>query len=121
MHAVDQIKEVIMPYSNHVPVPGASSYIDGIINVRGELITLVSGRKLFNLNRPPNEVQRILVIENCNELIGVKVDSIGSIEVLDPEKIEPLHQNDNPLVKGTYKLKDILYILTDFTGLKGPI
>ncbi len=82
LYGVDviQVKEVLR-YSEITPVPGASSYILGIINLRGNVVTVIDTRSLFGLM--PHEADddtRIIVVEyNENEVVGLVVDNVDEV------------------------------------------
>ena len=74
---VMQIQEVLR-YSEIAPVPGAPHYVLGIINLRGNVVTVIDTRTRFGL--PEAEVTdqtRIVVLELEGQVVGVLVDSVG--------------------------------------------
>ena len=61
---VMQVREVLR-YTDIAPVPGAPSYVLGIINLRGNVVTVIDTRARFGI--PPAEVTdntRIMIIES---------------------------------------------------------
>ena len=78
---VMQIREVLR-YTEITPVPGAPYYVLGIINLRGNVVTVIDTRTRFGLN--PGEIDnntRIVIVEVDKQVIGMLVDS--SIVVLE--------------------------------------
>ena len=76
---VMHVQEVLR-YTDIAPVPGAPSYVLGIINLRGNVVTVVSARKRFGL--PEAEVTgqtKIIVIEVVGQIYGMLVDSVGEV------------------------------------------
>lgn len=86
---VMQVKEVLR-YTEITPVPGAAPGILGIINLRGNVVTVVSTRSLFRL--PANEINtttRIVVVEFDNqEVLGLVVDGVDEVLNLAQSEID---------------------------------
>jgi len=62
------------------PVPGAPSYVVGIINLRGNVVTVIDTRMRFGL--PPREMDdstRIVIIEAEKQTVGIIVDSVSEV------------------------------------------
>lgn len=70
------------------PIPGAPDAILGIINLRGNVVTVVDARTFFGLERKTwDENSRIMVIEVASgEIVGLVVDSVAEVIAL-PESV----------------------------------
>lgn len=113
-HPVNQVRE-ILDYLSPVPVPGAQSCVEGVLNVRGEIVTIVSSKQLLGLDEAVNDSEHIIVLETASGLVGVTVDEVKKISVLADEDMMPVERNqDSSPVKGTINHDDQLLILTDF-------
>jgi purine-binding chemotaxis protein CheW len=113
-HPVNQVRE-ILDYLSPVPVPGAQSCVEGVLNVRGEIVTIVSSKQLLGLDEAVNDSEHIIVLETTSGLVGVTVDEVKKISVLADEDMMPVERNQNSSpVKGTINHDDQLLILTDF-------
>ncbi|MCG8312867.1 MAG: chemotaxis protein CheW [Pseudomonadales bacterium] len=85
---VMQIREVLR-YTEITPVPGAPYYVLGIINLRGNVVTVIDTRKRFGL--PPGEIDnnsRIVIVEVDAQVIGMLVDSVAEVTYLRQSEIE---------------------------------
>ncbi|MDX9873365.1 MAG: chemotaxis protein CheW [Spongiibacteraceae bacterium] len=85
---VMQVQEVLR-YSEIAPVPGAPSYVLGIVNLRGNVVTVLDTRARFGL--PPAEVTdqtRIVIIEADKHVIGILVDAVAEVVYLRQSEIE---------------------------------
>lgn len=85
---VMQVQEVLR-YTEIAPVPGAPSYVLGIINLRGNVVTVIDTRQRFAL--APAEVNdntRVIVIEVDNQVVGILVDSVSEVVYLRQSEIE---------------------------------
>lgn len=85
---VMQVREVLR-YSDIAPVPGAPAYVLGIINLRGNVVTVIDTRMRFGL--PTAEVTentRIMIIESDKQVIGILVDSVAEVVDLNTADID---------------------------------
>ncbi len=85
---VMQVQEVLR-YTEIAPVPGAPDYVLGIINLRGNVVTVIDTRARFGLL--PGEVSdnsRIVIIEAEKQVIGILVDSVAEVVYLKTSEID---------------------------------
>lgn len=85
---VMQVQEVLR-YSEIAPVPGAPHYVLGIINLRGNVVTVIDTRHRFGL--PPGETTdntRIVIIEAEQHVVGILVDSVAEVVYLHQSEME---------------------------------
>ena len=85
---VMQVQEVLR-YSEVAPVPGAPSYVLGIINLRGNVVTVIDTRQCFGLI--PEDISdntRIVIIEIDKQVIGILVDAVSEVVYLNQSEIE---------------------------------
>jgi purine-binding chemotaxis protein CheW len=76
---VKYVREILR-INNIFPVPGSQSYVLGITNIRGNVVTVIDGRKRFNLASKENDdATRMIVLEAGDETIGMIVDSVTDI------------------------------------------
>ena len=113
-HPVSQVRE-ILDYLAPVPVPGAIDCVEGVLNVRGEIVTVVSSRYLLGLEQDTQGSEHIIVIETGSGLVGVSVDEVEKISLLNNDDMVPTDKNQaQSPVKGTLYHDQQLLILTDF-------
>src|SRR3989344_5977946 len=85
---VMRVQEVLR-YTEIAPVPGAPSYVLGIINLRGNVVTVIDTRQRFGLI--PTEVNdntRIVIIEADKQVVGIMVDSVAEAVYLRQSEVE---------------------------------
>ncbi len=118
---VMQVQEVLR-YSEIAPVPGAPSYVLGIINLRGNVVTVIDTRHRFGLE--PGEVNdntRIVIIEADKHVVGILVDSVAEVVYLRQSEIEtaPNVGNDDSakFIQGVCHKNDELLILIELDKL----
>ena len=85
---VMQVQEVLR-YTEIAPVPGAPSYVLGIINLRGNVVTVIDTRHRFGLE--PGDMTdntRIVIIEAEKHVVGILVDSVAEVVYLRQSEVE---------------------------------
>lgn len=115
---VMQIQEVLR-YTEIAPVPGAPNYVLGIINLRGNVVTVIDTRTRFGL--PSAEVtdnSRIVVLEINSQVIGILVDSVAEVVYIKHSEMEsaPNVGNDESarFIQGVCNKNGELIILVEF-------
>ena len=103
-------------------VPDAPDYIEGVINLRGKIVSIIDLRKRFGekeINR--NKKNRILVAEVEGKLVGLVVDAASEVlkmpagDIEDPPNV--FEEGELNYVTGVGKLKDRLIILIELTKI----
>ncbi|MCG6286513.1 chemotaxis protein CheW [Vibrio vulnificus] len=85
---VMQVREVLR-YTEIAPVPGAPDYVLGIINLRGNVVTVIDTRSRFGLMEGEvTDDTRIIVIESEHQVIGILVDSVAEVVYLRSSEID---------------------------------
>jgi len=85
---VMQVQEVLR-YTEIAPVPGAPMYVLGIINLRGNVVTVIDTRQRFGLKVDKvTDNTRIVIIEAEGQVVGILVDSVSEVVYLRQSEIE---------------------------------
>ncbi len=85
---VMQVQEVLR-YTEIAPVPGAPSYVLGIINLRGNVVTVIDTRQRFGLDSADvTDNTRIVIIEADKQVVGIMVDSVAEVVYLRQSEVE---------------------------------
>ncbi len=85
---VVQVQEVLR-ITEIAPVPGAPDYVLGIINLRGNVVTVIDTRNRFGLpSKDTDDDSRIVIIETDEHAIGILVDSVAEVVDLYESEIE---------------------------------
>jgi len=118
---VMQVREVLR-YTEIAPVPGAPAYVIGIINLRGNVVTVIDTRHRFGLQ--PGELTdntRIVVIEADKHVIGILVDSVAEVVYLRLSEIETApnvgNEESAKFIQGVCHKNDELLILIELDKL----
>lgn len=118
---VMQVQEVLR-YTEIAPVPGAPDYVLGIINLRGNVVTIIDTRMRFGLS--PAEITdntRIIIIKVDKQVVGILVDRVSEVVDLYQHEIDPAPNvgidANSKFIKGVCYRNDCLMILIDLEKL----
>ncbi len=115
----------ISEFKESVKVPNTPKFVDGIINLRGDITPIVNLKKRFELeNTEVDSDTRIIVINIKNKQVGFLVDEASQVLRIKEEDIESAPDLvagvDKKYIIGVGKLEekivlllDLEYILTD--------
>lgn len=84
-----KVREIIrMPEITRVP--NTPHYVEGVINLRGKVIPVMSMRNRFGLEQKEcDKHTRIMVMEVDSELMGFIVDSVSEVIRISEQEIQP--------------------------------
>lgn len=118
---VMQVREVL-PMTEIAPVPGAPPHVMGIINLRGNVVTVIGTRMRFGLpSREPEAASRIVVIETGSQVAGILVDGVAEVTCIHDSEIDTAPGTGNEesarYIQGVVRRGDDLLILVDVDRL----
>lgn len=97
-------------------VPQAASYVVGVLNLRGRIVTILDlGKKLGLSQIQQTKNIKNIIVRSQDELIGLMVDSISDVVTAERNRIEPSPSNISG-VKGKY-FKGVLKTDTSLIGI----
>src|SRR5215469_13935222 len=116
---ISQVQEIIrMVEITHVP--RAPRFMEGVINLRGQLIPIIDLRTRFGMTKiPPTKSTRIIVTEIGNKRVGIVVDSVSEVLNLPMENVEDAPEMiagvGTEYIQGVGKMDERLIIMLDLT------
>lgn len=118
---VMQVQEVLR-YTEIAPVPGAPAYVLGIINLRGNVVTVIDTRHRFGIvSAEVSDQTRIVIIEAESHVVGILVDAVAEVVYLRQSEIEtaPNVGNDESakFIQGVCNKNNQLLILVELDKL----
>jgi len=118
LHEIVRVPEI-------TAVPDAPDYLEGVINLRGKIVSVMDLRKRFGDKLATlKKHNRILVVEHSGKLAGLIVDSATEVLKIAGEDVEapPAAFQEGGLncVTGLGKVKGRLIVLLDMTKLLAP-
>ncbi|MCA9175669.1 MAG: chemotaxis protein CheW [Planctomycetales bacterium] len=102
------------------PIPNSPEFVRGVINLRGEVATVIDMRRLLQLPpAAPSAADRCLIVRDEGEAIGLWVDRVGDMATVPQSRIRPLPANiadaEDRCFKGVLQQDDNVLILLDLT------
>ncbi len=118
---VMQVQEVLR-VAEIAPVPGAPEYVLGIINLRGNVVTVIDTRNRFGLAQAETtENSRIVIIEGEGQVVGIQVDSVAEVVELRESEIDSAPNVGNEetarYIQGVHTREGQLLIVIDINRL----
>ena len=118
---VMQVQEILR-YSEIAAVPGAPDYVLGIINIRGNVVTVIDTRSRFgSMPADITDNSRIVIIEAEKQVIGILVDSVAEVVYLKKSEMEPSPhvgtEESSQFIQGVCNRDNGLFILVDLDKL----
>ena len=112
-----QVQEVIR-YQEMTPVPLAPAVVNGLINLRGQIVTAIDLRTALGLTgRPAGSLPMNVVVRTDDGVVSLLVDEIGDVLNVDEASFErppeTLSGTARELITGVYKLKGRLLLILD--------
>ena len=120
-----KVKEIAR-FINFTYVPNTPGFVRGVYNLRGEIISIIDLRALFNLpfqQRGHNEEESGLILRLDTNLIGVVVDKIDKVVGINSGNIQPPHPIFGDInikyISGVVENEGRLYIILDVERVLG--
>ena len=112
-----KVQEVIR-YQQMTHIPLAPDMIEGLINLRGQIVTAIDLRRRFGFPKLDEGRRPMNVVIRCDDgAVSLLVDEIGDVIEVDEEDCdrppETVKGIARELVTGVYKLKDHLLLILD--------
>ena len=115
---INQVREIVKLVSI-TRMPKAPVFIEGVVNLRGQIITVIDLAKRLDLpSTGKTDATRIMVVEVGEDTVGMIVDSVSEVLRLSADNIEDtpslidteVHEQ---YLRGVGKSEDRLLILLD--------
>jgi len=121
-YGVDMQVQEISPYQKLTKVPNSPAFVDGIANLRGDVIPVVSLKQKFNLaENQVTELTRLIVINNGNRRTGFVVDDASEVITISDKDIEEappmIVGADRKYIQGVGKIDKRILIILDLHKL----
>lgn len=112
-----KVKEIIK-MTTLTPLQESYDIIEGLINLRGQIIPVINLRTRFQLPRKDYDINtRIILIEKNNKTIGLIVDSVSEVLTIGAKNVEAVPEISNPnysdYIQSIVKNDDHIIILID--------
>lgn len=99
-------------------VPTAPAHIKGLINLRGNIISLLDINLLLDIEKSEAGQNNIIILEMEDELVGITVDQVDEVLDIDESIIEKVESDRRKsFLKGVINFKDRIVTLIDIDKL----
>ena len=99
-------------------VPKSAQYIKGLINLRGNIISLLDINLLLGIEKGHDSQENIIIINLQEESVGVTVDQVDEVLEIEEDLIESVETDrKKSYIKGVINFKDRIVTLIDIAKL----
>lgn len=119
---ISQVWEIIK-LTEITSVPDVPDYMEGIINLRGKIVTVIDlSKKLRNKAIEAKNETRIMIVNVHDNTLGMIVDSVSEVMSLSMDTVSPPPKNlsttiHEDFIEGVGKLDERLIILLNLEGV----
>ncbi|MEO5816142.1 MAG: chemotaxis protein CheW [Gemmatimonadaceae bacterium] len=115
---IEAVREII-PYRRATRLPGAPRYVQGLINLRGTIVTVLDLGARLDAGRAPVREGSIILATHGTRVVGVAVDEVMDVQAIAEEPIATSLGDDAPrgLVRGLGHLDDGVVVLVNIHAL----
>ena len=112
-----RVQEVLC-FQHMTCVPQAPEVVEGLINLRGQIVTAIDMRRRLGLPvRPEGESPMNMVVRTTDGAVSLLVDEIGDVLDVDSATYEKppenLDRQAREIIRGVYKMQDRLLLVLD--------
>jgi len=122
--AIGRIQEIIV-LNEVTPIPQVEDYVEGVTNLRGDIIPVVDLRRLFGM--PPIEVDResrVIIVNVGEKTVGCRVDAVTQVITIPTEAVEPapsmITGDVNRYIDGFANVDGRIVVMLDSDQLLNP-
>jgi len=107
-------------------VPNSPFYVEGVTNLRGEIIPVIDLRKKFNIeDRDPDKGFNVIIVSQANVTVGFTVDKVNVVMDLSGEEIDEVpdvvSDAEEDSILGVARYEDYLIVLIDLLKVVGAL
>ncbi|MDH5368771.1 MAG: chemotaxis protein CheW [Gammaproteobacteria bacterium] len=106
------------------PVPNSPSFVEGVINLRGDIIPVIDLRKRLSLYQADNDIAKnwVLILSIGNRVVGFIVDNVSEVLKIAEDDIDPppnivIAGLENQYIRGVCEIDNKLLIILDFESV----
>jgi len=115
---IDAVREII-PYRRATRLPGAPSFVQGLINLRGTVVTVLDLGARIDPARPVVRDGSIILATHGARVVGIAVDEVMDVQAITEEHVEHHGgaRGGDALIRGLGHLEDGVVVLIDIHTL----
>jgi purine-binding chemotaxis protein CheW len=100
----------VVTYQQPRPLPGSEPWVQGVINLRGEIVPVCNLAAALGLQQDCAN-GRIVICDSSRGSVGLAVDDVQSVMGISAATIEPIPSLDHPAMNGLIKWNDELIVV----------
>jgi len=121
---ISKVREIIK-IQEMIKVPSAPPYIEGLMNLRGNVLTIYNLRKRLGMqDREFDENSKIITVYHNDILVGFTVDMVNEIVRVDEENVDDTPSSvpniDKKFLSKVIKFDNKLMLVLDLTNVLSP-
>ena len=123
---VEDVREIYQEYKV-TPIPCVPDYVLGVVNIRGEIISVTDAAMIMQLGSVTDEIEvpPAIVIQNDDSVSAIVVDEIGDIVDVPIDGVEPpisiMDRGQAEFIAGSIYVNDRLIGLVNVNRILQPI
>ena len=98
-------------------VPKAPEYIKGLVNLRGNVISLLDINLLLDVPKAELKQDNIIILDMDGEMVGIAVDQVEEVLDIEEDIIEKMDEASKEYIQGVINFKDRIITLIDINKL----
>ena len=80
----------VFPIKEYTPLPGTPAFVLGLVNVRGQIVSVIDIKRFFGLpDRGIGDLDKVIIIRDDAMEFGILADSISGVRRLMKKEIQP--------------------------------
>lgn len=103
--------ESVVELESITKIPDAPYEIEGVMNLRGEILPIIDGRKKFGEGMGNGEGEKVIVVNFENTKYGLIVDTVDEVMNVSEEEVEEVMVTKASYVSGIIKKGGDLIVL----------
>ncbi len=116
---IDAVREII-PYRRATRLPGAPSHVQGLVNLRGIIVTVLDLGVRLDPSRSPMRDGSIILVGHGVRVVGVVVDEVMDVQSIPEDPVDGGAHEDplrGSLVRGLGHREEGVVVLLDIHAL----
>ena len=109
----------IIPFRRCTRLPGAPSFVCGLINLRGTIVTVLDLARRLDVGEVDRTEASIVLVEHGAKVVGLGVDLVRDVQPVAPDAIEAAvgDESRGGIVRGLTHLDGAVVMLLDVQTL----
>ena len=105
---IDAVREII-PYRRATRLPGAPKSVQGLINLRGTIVTVLDVGSRLDAERPPVRDGSIILVDHGTRVVGVAVDEVMDVRLITVNRSHRARGRGRGRGRGATMLREVSY------------